>query len=143
MDKIIGIIVMLIVLMIFCIVSGIDHFKRIYPTRYGKKHIELDAKIVGVERVMARSGSLKCPVLEFDYQNNKYKIIDSTFVLWDEKKIGRFVKICFNPEQNDKIAIIKRGKYNFRTLIWLSDFIIGLLCLITVLVCCVWLKKTY
>lgn len=33
---------MLSLLTVLCLVAGISDFKKIYPTRYGKKHIELE-----------------------------------------------------------------------------------------------------
>ena len=42
--------------------------------------------------------------------------------------------ICFNPEVNENIVVIKRGKYNIQTTMWVYTFILGIVCLITLFV---------
>lgn len=45
-----------LLLTVLCLAMGISDFKKIYPTRYGKKHIELEGKVVGEDRVITRGG---------------------------------------------------------------------------------------
>lgn len=45
-----------LLLTVLCLLMGISDFKKIYPTRYGKKHIELKGKVVGEDRVITRGG---------------------------------------------------------------------------------------
>ena len=71
----------------------------------------------------------------YDYAGNRTsKTINESNTIY---YVTGFVKICFNPEQNDKIVIIKRGKYNFGTLIWLYEIVWGIICLVTAIVGCV------
>lgn len=139
MARMIGNLIFLLILTIYCIVLGIYRFKKIYPTRYGKNHIEIDGKIVGIKRVMAQGGSLKCPILEFYYRNKRYEIVDTTYVLWNDNKMGKVMKICFNPDYNENIVIIKRGKFSFGTLIWLYWIVMGILCMVAAIIVIVWL----
>lgn len=39
-----------LLLTVLCLVAGISNFKKIYPTRYGKKHIELEGNVVIIKR---------------------------------------------------------------------------------------------
>lgn len=142
MARMIGNLIFLLMLTTYCIVLGIYEFKQIYPTRYGKNHIEIDGKIVGIKRVMSYGGSLKCPILEFYYQNKRYEIVDTTYVLWNDNKIGEVVKIYFDPDYNENIAIIKRGKFSFGTLIWLYYIVMGILCMLLAIIVIVWLLNT-
>lgn len=91
---------------------------------------------------MAQSGSLKCPILEFYYQNKRYEIVDTTYVLWNDNKMGEVMKICFNPDYNENIVIIKRGKFSFGTLIWIYWIVMGILCMVAAIIVIVWLINT-
>lgn len=85
---------------------------------------------------------MKCPILEFYYQNKRYEIVDTTYVLWNDNKIGEVVKIYFDPDYNENIAIIKRGKFSFGTLIWLYYIVMGILCMLLAIMVIVWLLNT-
>jgi len=51
---------------VFCIVVGFTEFYRIYPIRYGRKHIELKGKVVREEDMRMRFGRIaKVPVVQF------------------------------------------------------------------------------
>lgn len=131
-------------LTVLCLVAGISNFKKIYPTRYGKKHIELEGNVVGEDRVITRGGSSKCPVIEFFYQDKRYEIADTTYLLFYQNlKLGDVVIVCFNPDANENVVIIKRGKYNFETIAWLYMLVLGLLCLVATIIETIWLITTY
>lgn len=126
---------MLVALTALCLVAGISNFKKIYPTRYDKKHIELEGKVVGETRVVTRGGSSKCPVMEFFYQDKRYEIADTTYLLnYPNLKLGDVMTVCFNPDANENVVIIKRGKYNFETISWLYMLVLGLFCLVVTLI---------
>lgn len=125
----------LLLLAVLCLVAGISDFKKIYPTRYGKKHIELEGKVVGEDRVITRGGRSKCPVIEFFYQDKRYEIADTTYLLFYQNlKLGDVMTVCFNPCANENVVIIKRGKYNFETLAWLYMVVLGLFCLVATII---------
>lgn len=131
-------------LTVLCLVGGISDFKKIYPTRYGKKHIELEGKVVGEDRVITRGGSSKCPVIEFFYQDKRYEIADTTYLLFYKNlKLGDVMTVCFNPSANENVVIIKRGKYNFETIAWLYMLVLGLLCLVATIMQMIWLFIIY
>lgn len=123
---------------------GISDFKKIYPTRYGKKHIELEGKVVGEDRVFTKGGSSKCPVIEFFYQDKRYEITDTTYLLfYPNLKLGDVMTVCFNPDANENVVIIKRGKYNFETTAWAYMLVLGLFCLVVTIIVAVWFVVTY
>ncbi|MCM1497941.1 MAG: hypothetical protein NC124_05690 [Clostridium sp.] len=131
---------MLSLLTVLCLVAGISDFKKIYPTRYGKKHIELEGKVVGEDRVITRGGSSKCPVLEFFYQDKRYEIADTTYLLfYHNLKLGDVMTVCFNPDAYENVVIIKRGKYNFETFAWFYMLVLGLFCLAATIIGIIWL----
>ena len=127
-----------VALTIICFYMSIWDFRRVYPARYGKKHVELDGMIIGDGKAYTRCGSVKCPIVLFYYNDKCYEIADETY-LWHEYKIGDNMTICFNPEVNENIVVIKRGKYNIQTTMWVYTFILGVVCLITLIVCIVML----
>lgn len=134
----------LLFLTVLCLVAGISNFKKIYPTRYGKKHIELEGKVVGEDRVITRGGSSKCPVIEFFYQDKRYEITDTTYLLFYQNlKLGDVMTVCFNPDVNENVVIIKRGKYNIETLAWLYMLVLGLFCLAATIIVTIWFVITY
>lgn len=131
-------------LTVLCLVAGISNFKKIYPTRYGKKHIELEGKVVGEDRVITRGGSSKCPVIEFFYQDKRYELADTTYLLFYKNlKLGDVMTVCFNPSANENVVIIKRGNYNFETIAWLYMLVLGLLCLVATIMQMIWLFIIY
>lgn len=133
-----------LLLTVLCLVAGISNFKKIYPTRYGKKHIELEGKVVGEDRVITRGGSSKCPVIEFFYQDKRYEITDTTYLLFYQNlKLGDVMTVCFNPDANENVVIIKRGKYNYETLAWLYMLVLGLFCLVATIIETIWFIITY
>ncbi|MCM1180841.1 MAG: hypothetical protein NC347_11325 [Clostridium sp.] len=126
-------------LTVLCLVAGISDFKKIYPTRYGKKHIELEGKVVGEDRVITRGGSSKCPVLEFFYQDKRHEIADTTYLLfYHNLKLGDVMTVCFNPDANENVVIIKRGKYNFETFAWFYMLVLGFFCLVATIIVAIW-----
>lgn len=131
-------------LTVLCLVAGVSNFKKIYPTRYGKKHIELEGKVVGEDRVITRGGSSKCPVIEFFYQDKRYELADTTYLLFYKNlKLGDVMTVCFNPSANENVVIIKRGNYNFETIAWLYMLVLGLLCLVATIMLTIWLFIIY
>lgn len=133
-----------LLLTVLCLLMGISDFKKIYPTRYGKKHIELEGKVVGEDRVITRGGSSKCPVIEFFYQDKRYEITDTSYLLfYHNLKLGNVRTVCFNPDANENVVIIKRGKYNFETLAWLYMLVLGLFCLVATIIETIWFIITY
>lgn len=136
--------IFLVFLTVLCLVAGISDFKKIYPTRYGKKHIELEGKVVGEDKVITRGGSGKCPVIEFSYQDKRFEITDTTYLLfYPNLKLGDVMTVCFNPDANENVVIIKRGKYNFETTVWLYMLILGLFCLVATIIVAIWFVVTY
>lgn len=137
-------VLILLFLTVLCLVAGISNFKKIYPTRYGKKHIELEGKVVGEDRVITRGGSSKCPVIEFFYQDKRYEITDTTYLLFYQNlKLGDVMTVCFNPDVNENVVIIKWGKYNIETLAWLYMLVLGLFCLAATIIVTIWFVITY
>lgn len=134
----------LLLLTVLCFVAGIRDFRKTYSTRYGKKHVELEGKVVGEARVITRGGSHKCPVIEFYYKDKRYEIADTTYLLfYHNLKLGDVMTVCFNPDANENVVIIKRGKYNFETITWFYLLVLGLLCMIIAIIGTNWLCVTY
>ena len=132
-----------LLLTVLCFGIGIQDFKKTYPTRYGKKHVELEGKVVGESRIITRGGSKKCPVIEFYYKGKRYEIADKTYILfYHNLKLGDVMTVCFNPDVNENIVIIKRGKYNFETITWFYLFVLGLVCVVTTIIYINWLIVT-
>lgn len=124
----------IILLFAACIYIAIYHFRKTYPTRFGKKHVELRGVVVGEDIVVTRGGASKCPILEFYYDNKRYQISDTTYILVFRKfKIGDTFTVCFNPDVNDKV-IIKRSIFNFATLIWFYFMILAVICFIILII---------
>lgn len=133
-----------LLLTVLCFVAGIRDFKKTYSTRYGKKHVELEGKVVGEARVITRGGSHKCPVIEFYYKGKRYEIADTTYLLfYHNLKLGNVMTVCFNPDVNENVVIIKRGKYNFETLAWFYLLVLGLFCMVITIIGTNWLSVTY
>lgn len=139
----IGTLFMLLCATVLCIVMGVDNFKRIYQTRYGKNHIELEGKVIGEDTVITRGGRSKCPVMEFYYQDKRYAIADETYIIFYDYKVGDVMTVCFNPDYNENIVIIKRGKFNFQTTIWLQAFVVALMCIVAEVIGVIGFIKTY
>ena len=124
---------------VFCVVVGFTNFNRIYPTRYGKNHIELKGKVVGDEFFRVRLGRIiKFPVVQFNWKETSYEIADRTHHLYEEFEVddnrrhclfqkfevGDNVIVCYNPSKHQDIAIIKEGTFDFDTIMpWLTFFI--------------------
>ncbi len=106
--------------------------------------MELEGKVVGEARVITRDGSHKCPVIEFYYKDKRYEIADTTYLLfYHNLKLGDVMTVCFNPDVNENVVIIKRGKYNFETLTWFYLLVLGLLCMVITIIGTNWLHVTY
>lgn len=132
-----------LLLTVLCFVVGILDFKKTYSTRYGKKHVELEGKVVGEDTVITRGGSHKCPVIEFYYKDKRYEIADTTYILFFHNlKLGDVMTVCFNPDVSENVVIIKRGKYNFETLAWLYLLVLGLFCMVITIIGINWLLVT-
>ncbi len=124
---------------VFCVVVGFTYFNRIYPTRYGKKHMELKGKVVGKELFRVRYGRIiKLPVVQFNWKETSYEIADRTHHLYEEFEVdgnrrhylfqkfevGDNVIVCYNPSKHQDIAIIKAGTFDSDTIMpWLMFFI--------------------
>lgn len=129
---------------IVCFVGGIRNFKKIFPTRYGRNHIEIDGKVIGEGMTTTKGGIHKCPVMEFYYKNKRYEIADTTYLLFYHKvKLGDVMTVCFNPDANEKIVIIKRGKFNCETLSWFYILVLGLFFVLITVFYALWLIKKY
>ena len=129
---------------VFCFGAGISNFTKIFPTRYGHKHVELEGKVVGEGMITTRGGIRKCPVIEFYYKNKRYEIADTTYLLfYHNLKLGDVMTICYNPDVNKNVVIIKRGKYNCETLSWFYILVLGLFCVLITVFYALWLIKKY
>jgi len=108
-----------IVCWVFCIVEGFKAFHRIYPTRYGRNHVELKGKVVGEEDMkIGNFGSIvKIPVVQFNWKETSYEIADRTsfHLTFTQFEVGDNVIVCYNPSKNEDIAIIKRGTFAYGT----------------------------
>lgn len=127
---------------VFCIVVGFTNFNRIYPTRYGRNHMELEGKVIGDEFFRVRFGRIiKLPVVQFNWKETRYEIADRTHYLYEEFEVGdnrghylyeKFevgdnVIVCYNPSKNQDIAIIKGGTFDFDTIMpWLMFFVVAI-----------------
>lgn len=130
--EIIEILYMLFVLTAFLVAWGVYNFKTIYPIRYGKNHIELEGRVIGEDRVWGRGGWKRCPVMEFYYQDKRYEIADETYIVFYEFVVGDYMTVCFNPDFNENVIIIKRGTFDFQTMTWLYTFSLALICIVVV-----------
>lgn len=113
----------------FGIFEGFTLFHEIYPTRYGKDHVEMKGKVVGEKamKVGAFGSVMKIPVVQFDWKGTSYEIADKTSHLSKKYEIGDNVIVCYNPKKNKDIAIIKRGTLAYGTfLLWLQWFLIAI-----------------
>ena len=120
-------------LFVICTAEGVRQFNIIFPIRYGKNHIELNGIVVGEMdiKVGRNRRIVQVPVVQFTWEGKIYEIADETNYLFKICEIGDEVIVCFNPTKNDKIAIIKRGKFALETVwAWLQWFIIAIGCFI-------------
>lgn len=114
---------------VLCTAEGIRQFNIIYPIRYGKNHVELNGIVVGEQdmKVGRFRRIVQIPVIQFTWKGKTYEIADKTNYLVKICEIGDEVIVCFNPTKNEKIAIIKRGKFALETFwAWLNWFIIAI-----------------
>lgn len=127
---IIEILLALFVLTAFLVAWGVYKFKTIYPIRYGKNHIELEGRVIGEGKVWTKGGYSKCPVMEFYYQDKRYEIADETYIVFYEFVVGDYMTVCFNPDFNENVIVIKRGTFDFQTMTWLYTFSLALICIV-------------
>lgn len=118
-----------------CAVQGIADIKRIYPTRYGKNHVELKGTVVGKQdmKVNSRGGIhiVQVPVIQFIYKGKNYELADETNYIFKNYKIGDEVIVCFHPEKNENAVIIKRGGFVIETFgIW---FVLAIGCFVVMI----------
>ncbi len=116
-------------LFVTCTAGGVITYNSIYPTRYGRNHVEIKGIVVGEKDMrVGRFGRIvKIPVIQFIWEGKIYEIADETNYLFKICEIGDEVIVCFNPTKNEKIAIIKRGKFALETVwAWLQWFIIAI-----------------
>lgn len=140
----IGTLFMLLFVTALCIAWGVHDFKRTYQTRYGKNHVELEGRVIGEDTVVTgRGGRHNCPVMEFYYQDKRYEIADETYIIFYDFIVGDVMTVCFNPDYNENIVIIKRGKFNFQTITWLYVFVLALMCIVAEVIGVVWFIKEY
>lgn len=137
-NTIIMVIQMIIFIFLYFIfmLEGIEKYKKIFPIRYGKKHMELQGKVIGEKSLLVDGRFVECPILEFFYQDTKYMAFDYTCKNRKYKE-GDFLTICFNPDFSNSI-IIKRRFLDINTIIWFYMFVLGILCItlaIIMLVC--------
>ena len=122
---------------VLCTAEGVRHFNIIYPIRYGKNHVELKGIVVREKdiKVGRNRRIVQVPVVQFTWEGKNYEIADETNYLFKICEIEDEVIVCFNPTRNEKIAIIKRGKFALETVwAWLQWFIIAIGCF----VCMIW-----
>lgn len=119
----------LIASFVFGVLEGFTLFHEIYPTRYGKNHVEVEGKVVG-EKAMKVGGFgsvVNIPVVSFDWKGTSYEIADKTSRMLKKYEIGDNVIVCYNPKKNEDTAIIKRGILAYGTLfLWLQWFLIAI-----------------
>lgn len=98
---------------VICTTEGIRQFNIIYPTRYGKNHVEFNGVIVGEQDM--KVGRFRCikkiPVIQFIWKGKTYEIADRTSYIHRDYKVGDEVIVCYNPTKNENAAIIKRGEF--------------------------------
>lgn len=119
----------LIACFVFGVLEGFTVFHEIYPTRYGKNHVEIKGKVVGEKTMkVGRFGSVvNIPVVQFGWKGTSYEIADKTSHMSKKYEIGDNVIVCYNPFKNEDIAIIKRGILAYGTFfLWLQWFLIAI-----------------
>lgn len=116
-------------LFVCCTGAGISQFNIIYPTRYGKNHVELNGIMVGEQdmKVGRFRRIVQIPVIQFTWKGKTYEIADKTSYIHRNYWIGDEVIVCYNPTKNENVAIIKRGKFASETFwAWFFWFIMAI-----------------
>ena len=119
----------LIACFVFGVLEGFTVFHEIYPTRYGKNHVEIKGKVVGEKtmKVGAFGSVVNIPVIQFVWKETSYEIADKTSHMSKKYEIGDNVIVCYNPLKNQDIAIIKRGRFTYGTFfLWIQWFLIAI-----------------
>ena len=127
-----------------CTGAGISQFNIIYPTRYGKNHVELNGIMVR-ERDMKIGHPrriVQIPVIQFTWKGKTYEIADRTSYIHRNCRIGNEVIVCYNPTKNENVAIIKRGKFASETFwAWFFWFIMAIGCFVCMILAILVLLK--
>ena len=127
-----------------CTAEGIRQFNIIYPTRYGKNHVELNGIMVGEQdmKVGRFRRIVHIPVIQFTWKEKTYEIADKTSYIHRNCWIGDEVIVCYNPTKNENVAIIKRGKFASETFwAWFFWFIIAIGCFVCMILAILVLLK--
>ncbi len=127
-----------------CTGAGVGLFNSIYPTRYGKNHVELKGIVVGEKdiKVGRNRRIVQVSVVQFTWEKKIYEIADETNYLFKICEIGDEVIVCFNPTINENVAIIKRGKFASETFgVWLYWLITAIGCFVCMILAILVLLK--